>query len=459
MSQNLWSGRFSQEIGSDMARLSYSLFCDQALVLEDLEGSIAHSQALVAAGVLTSEEGAALQSELKLLLATAKVQSLPFKDTDEDIHMAIERLLTEKLGDLGKKIHTGRSRNDQVATDFKLWVRRRCGDIINTLRLLQKALVEKATEYEGVWMPGYTHVQQAQPLAISHYLLSFFWALERDVHRYQACLSNHQTLPLGSGALAGSAFPYDRKLVANQLGFPAVSQNSIDATSHRDFALEFLADLAITSSLLSRYAEDFVYWSSKEFGYIRLPDAYTTGSSMMPQKRNPDSMELIRGKTGRMLGNFTALFTAVKGAPLCYSRDLQEDKEPVFDSVQQVLNCLEVMTGVVAGMVFNKEQIKKQADPAMLATDIADALVKLKLPFRDAHFRVGELVKTAELKNTDILHLTPEEWQQILGFTLVPSAFTFDSSLEKRALEGGTAPQEVKQQLIRARELLSKVVL
>lgn len=454
MSQNLWAGRFSKSMGDDMVALSYSLSYDKNLILEDLEGSIAHAQALKASGVLTATECNKLQKELQALLKTAHTSELPWKDSDEDVHMAVERLLTEKLGDLGKKIHTGRSRNDQVATDFKLWVRRRCIDMVALITDLQTAIVAKSDEYMGHWMAGYTHVQQAQPLAISHYLLAFFWALNRDKARFTACYHNHDALPLGSGAIAGSAFPYDRMMVAKALGFTKVSENSIDATAHRDFALEFLAAMAQTGSLLSRYAEDFVYWSSKEFGYIRLDDAYTTGSSMMPQKRNPDSMELIRGKTGRLLGNFTSLFTTVKGAPLSYSRDLQEDKEPVFDSVKNLTHCLRVMTGAIATVKFELEKIKSQADPAMLATDVADALVRQGMPFRDAHFCVGELVKTAENQKVSILDLSKETWAKILRLPLDPTTFNFQSSLEKRALTGGTAPKEVALQLKKAKSIL-----
>src|SRR5690606_5985731 len=279
---------------------------------------------------------------------------------DEDIHMAVERILTDRIGAPGKKLHTGRSRNDQVATDLKLYVRRRAANLEKAVAALQAAILRKANDYRSALMPGYTHVQQAQPIYIGHYLLSFFWALERDKARLRNAAASAAQMPLGSGALAGSAFPYKRDLVAARLGSPELSPNSIDATAHRDWALEFLGAAASLGNLLSTYAEDFVLWSTQEFAYIELGEAYTSGSSMMPQKKNPDSMELIRGKSGRLLGNFTRLFTVMKGLPHAYDRDLQEDKEPVFDSVETLELCLTVMTEAMDSLKFRTEEIARK---------------------------------------------------------------------------------------------------
>jgi argininosuccinate lyase len=380
--RKLWGGRFQKPTDPDMEVLSHSLSFDKKLYKEDIQGSLSHAKALVQSGVLNISEFKKVSVCLKKLERDIRNNPEILSSADEDVHMAIESILIERIGDLGKKLHTGRSRNDQVATDFRLYCRNQCQCIGSLISDLQAAVLQKSKEYLGTIMAGYTHLQQAQPIYISHYLLSLFWALERDKSRVQHSYKSSGQMPLGAGALAGSAFPYDRLSIARELGFDRPGENSIDVTAHRDFALELLSTLAILGSLLSRYAEDFVIWSSNEFNYLDLGDAFSTGSSMMPQKRNPDSMELIRGKTGRLLGNFTALLTTVKGAPLCYSRDLQEDKEPVFDSVETIKICLKVMAKSIASMKFNLEDIDRKMDTSILATDIADLLVKQGVPFR-----------------------------------------------------------------------------
>lgn len=454
MTKNMWAGRFSKEVHEEMKKLSYSIAVDQTLILEDIQGSLAHAEALASSKVLTASELTKVQKALIQLQKMAEDGTLEFKDSDEDVHMGVERILTEKIGDLGKKIHTGRSRNDQVATDFKMYIRKACVSLVSDIQELQAAIIQKAEEYFGHWMPGYTHLQQAQPVAISHYLLSFFWALERDKVRFFNCYENHDTCPLGSGAIAGSAFPYNRQWVSEKLGFSAPTENSIDATSHRDFALEFLANVSITGTLLSRYAEDFVIFSSAEFKTILLDDAFTTGSSMMPQKRNPDSMELIRGKTGRLLGNYTSVYTAVKGAPLAYSRDLQEDKAPVFDSYATLENCLRVFKAVMETLQFNLPRIEASADPAMLATDLADDLVKLGIPFREAHFKVGGLVKEAESLKCSLFEVPSSVWDKWIGPKINPKNFDFPSSLARRSLFGGTALKQLRTQIKLAKKKL-----
>ncbi len=451
----MWQGRFSENMSSSMERLSISLHFDKKLFREDIEGSLAHAQGLLAAKVLKSSEWKAMDKELKQIREDIELKgSALFKPQDEDIHMAVERILTERLGDLGKKLHTGRSRNDQVATAFKLYCRNKSESLRRRIVVLQKAIHAQASAYQNDLMPGYTHVQQAQPVSIAHYLLSFFWILERDKTRLANLDHALCQMPLGSGALAGSAFPYEREAVARRLGFSDLSPNSMDATAQRDFALELLSALTLLGTTLSRYAEDFVLFSSQEYDYLRLADAYTTGSSMMPQKKNPDSMELIRGKTGRLLGNFVRLATVLKGLPMCYGRDLQEDKEPVFDSVETMELCLEVMTGAMATLAFKTEVIKSKMHPGMLATDLADYLVKKGVPFRDAHHIVGSLVGKADAQGVSFLELPARDWRDIPDGEAFRKKLTFAYSAERRNILGGTGSGSVKRQLAMAAKIL-----
>jgi argininosuccinate lyase len=368
--------------------------------------------------------------------------------------MAVERVLTARIGNLGKKLHTGRSRNDQVATDFRLYVRGHAASVEAKVCELQAAILELAKRYRLDLMPGYTHVQQAQPIYISHYLLSFFFALERDKERLRHAAHSAGEMPLGSGALAGSAFPYPRSIVAERLGFASPSRNSIDATAHRDFALEFLHALNSLGILLSGYAEDFVLFSSQEYGYVKLGDAFTTGSSMMPQKRNPDCMELIRGKSGRLLGNYVRLATVMKGLPHAYDRDLQEDKEGVFDSVETLEICLDVMAGALASAQFQKETILAKMHPGMLATDLADYLVEKNIPFRDAHHIVGKLIAEAESQGVSFLELSKTAWQDIPDGETFRKRLTFAYSAERRSIQGGTGSSSVKAQIKEAEQCL-----
>jgi argininosuccinate lyase len=450
----LWQGRFREGMASSMERLSLSLHFDRKLFREDIEGSIAHAHGLKAAGVLTGAELKKMAAGLAKIKDDLEAGKELFLPADEDIHMAVERVLSERIGPLGKKLHTGRSRNDQVATDFKLYVRRRAADLEAAATALQAALYHKAVEYRAELMPGYTHVQQAQPIYIAHYLLSFFFALERDKSRLRHAAESAGEMPLGSGALAGSAFPYRREMVAARLGFPRLSANSIDATSHRDFALEFLGACAVLGAILSGYAEDFVLWSTQEFAYIALGEAYTSGSSMMPQKKNPDSMELIRGKAGRLLGNFTRLFAVMKGLPHAYDRDLQEDKEPVFDSVETLETCLTVMAEAVGTLKFRLDEIARKMHPGMLATDLADYLVEQGVPFRDAHHIVGRMVGKAEAEGVSFLDLPEADWEVIPGGKAFRKRLTFAYSAERRNIQGGTGSKSVARQLAQAEKIL-----
>ncbi len=456
--KKMWDGRFESGMAQSMIDLSFSLEFDAELIEEDIQGSIGHGKGLVEAGVLSDLEYKTICDGLQGILADYRAGKSLWNSGDEDIHMAVERVLTERIGDLGKKIHTGRSRNDQVCTDFKLYMRHRAAEIQELACDLQRTLLEVAKSHDGRLMPGYTHMQQAQPILFSHYLMSFFFALSRDVNRLQNFLTLHSELPLGSGAMAGSAFPYHRALVAKELGFDRPSPNSIDAVSHRDMALEFTSNLAIIANTLSRYAEDFVNWSTSEFGFLTLHDAFSSGSSMMPQKKNPDSMELIRGKAGRMLGNYTSLFTLVKGAPLSYSRDLQEDKEPVFDSVKTAKVCLRVMKEALETAHWNFDKMESRMLPALLATDLADLLVEHGIAFRDAHHIVGSLVGEAAKKNLQFTELSDALWAEkgVPDVAKIKSKLTFEYSVNKRNIEGGTGEDSLKEQFKKAEAILAK---
>lgn len=454
----MWDGRFDCGMAQSMIDLSFSLDFDKELLEEDIQGSLGHGKGLVESGVLSKADYAKIRKGLLGILDDVHAGKNLWLPTDEDVHMAVERVLTDRIGDLGKKIHTGRSRNDQVSTDFKLYMRHRAEEIRALVVELQKSVLDVAKKNFGKIMPGYTHLQQAQPILFSHYMMSLFFALTRDVKRLDNFLDLHVELPLGSGAIAGSAFPYHRQLVAEELGFERPSANSIDAVSHRDMALEFLNDLAIIANTLSRYAEDFVIWSSSEFGYLTLSDAFSSGSSMMPQKKNPDSMELIRGKSGRMLGNYTAMFTLVKGAPLSYSRDLQEDKQPVFDSTHTIKVLLRVMSEAISTARWNFDKMEDRMLPALLATDLADILVEDGIPFRDAHRIVGSLVGEAAKLGEQFTDLSDEEWaaKGVPNPKDVKKRLTFAYSVSRRNIEGGTGANSVKNQFKKAEAILKK---
>ena len=454
----MWDGRFDCGMAQSMIDLSFSLDFDKELLEEDIQGSLGHGKGLVESGVLTKTDYAKIRKGLLGILDDVHAGKNLWLPTDEDVHMAVERVLTDRIGDLGKKIHTGRSRNDQVSTDFKLYMRHRAAEIRALVIELQKNVLDVAKKNFGKIMPGYTHLQQAQPILFSHYMMSLFFALSRDVKRLDNFLDLHVELPLGSGAIAGSAFPYHRQLVAEELGFERPSANSIDAVSHRDMALEFLNDLAIIANTLSRYAEDFVIWSSSEFGYLTLSDAFSSGSSMMPQKKNPDSMELIRGKSSRMLGNYTAMFTLVKGAPLSYSRDLQEDKQPVFDSTHTAKVLLRVMSEAITSARWNFDRMEDRMLPALLATDLADILVEDGVPFRDAHRIVGSLVGEAAKLGEQFTDLSDEAWaaKGVPNPKDVKKRLTFAYSVSRRNIEGGTGANSVKNQFKKAEAILKK---
>jgi argininosuccinate lyase len=380
-----------------------------------------------------------------------------FQTDDEDIHTAIERRLTEIVGELGGKLHTGRSRNDQVATDFRLWVMEAVDGVTATLRGLQAALVDVAAAHVDTLMPGYTHLQPAQPITAAHWLMSFFWMMERDIERLGDARRRASVMPLGSGALSGTPFAIDREELAGQLGFGAVSHNSLDAVSDRDFVAETLFALSLVGVHLSRLAEDMLLYSNPAFGFIKLDDRYSTGSSLMPQKRNADPMELTRGKAGRLIGNLTGLMVTLKGLPSGYNKDLQEDKEALFDSVDTLYALLPVIAAVVRTLTFDPEAMRAALDDTLLATDLADYLVTKGMPFRQAHHAVGAVVAHAEVEGVPLAELPLEELQNIshLFGEDVYTVFDFERAVAQRRSTGGTAPGAVRAQIAQARARLS----
>ncbi len=450
-SQNkAWAGRFADTANPIMEAFTSSLAFDKRLALYDIRGSIAHCRMLVKQNILTSAEGEKIVKGLENVRRELERQSFVFLPSDEDIHMAIERRLTEKIGPLGGKLHTARSRNDQVLLDVRLYLRDEIDAICQLLHALRMQLAGMAERHTDVVMPGYTHLQRAQPVLLAHHLLAYFDMLGRDDERLQQCRERVNVLPLGAGALAGTTLPIDRHYVANLLDFPRASENSLDTVADRDFLIEFLSHCAILCMHLSRLAEELVLWASGEFGFIELPDAFATGSSMMPQKKNPDVPELVRGKTGRVYGNLFSLLTILKGLPLSYNRDLQEDKEPLFDTVDTVKGCLAVLEAMLPQLVFKEERLREAALGGFtLATDVADYLVEKGLPFRKAHEVVGAVVRWCLAEQKGLEQLTLDEWRQFSKlFTedIVPR-LTLESAVDRRRSYGGTARSEVQRRL------------
>ncbi len=449
----LWGGRFSKATDAMVHQFNASLPFDQRLYDEDITGSIAWARGLQAAAVLTPLEADTLVAGLEQVRQEFEQGTFPFAPGDEDIHSAVERRLTELVGPVGGKLHTGRSRNDQVATDFRLWVMRAVEQLQLHLRDLQQALIERAEVDLSTPMPGYTHLQHAQPVTWGHWLLSHFWPLVRDGERLRQAGVNAAALPLGSGALAGTAYAVDREALAQALGFATVIPNSLDAVSDRDFAADFLYAAALLSIHLSRLSEQLILFSSAEFGFVQLDDAYSTGSSLMPQKKNPDTLELTRGKAGRLLGYLVGLLTTLKGLPSTYDKDLQEDKEPVFAAYDTLCLTLPIMAGVIRTLTVHPERMAAQLEPNLLATDLADYLVRRGVPFRQAHEWVGMAVQMAEQANIPLTALTLAQLQTItpqFGPDVL-AVFDFATSLEQRQAIGGTAAAALQAQLARAK--------
>ncbi len=453
---SLWSGRFHGKLDPQAWQLNASLPFDQRMAEQDVRGSLAWATAIFQAGVLTETEHATLTTGLNAIAAEFASNVFTFDESDEDIHSAVERRLKELVGPVGGKLHTGRSRNDQVATDFRLWLLDHLPALQSAIRDLQNALLERAEADFGVLMPGYTHLQRAQPILLSHWWLSHFWALQRDVERLQDLTGRVAVLPLGCGALAGTPFNIDRDALAAALGFLSPSPNSLDAVSDRDFAAEFLFVAAMTGTHLSRFSENMVLFTTAEFGFFELSDAYATGSSLMPQKKNPDMFELGRGKAGTLLGLLTGLMATLKGLPSTYDKDLQEDKPAVFAAFDTLTGLLPVLANAIRTLTVHPERMLAALDPAMLATDLADYLVEKGVPFREAHEAAGKAVATAAESGTSIEALPLETYQSLHpGFgSDVRSVFDAEKSVSRRKSLGGTAPEAVEVQMKKAKEVI-----
>jgi argininosuccinate lyase len=456
---NLWGGRFTGEADSGFAQFNQSFSFDRRLFEADIRGSIAHSTGLVSAGILTVEDADRIKSAFVQILASGKSNPKYFDElASEDVHSFVEARLVELVGDLGRKLHTGRSRNDQVATDLRLWLRDETDALDSLLRTAQQALLDFAETNREVAIPGYTHLQRAQPILLAHWCLAYFEMLARDRERLIEVRKRVNILPLGSAALAGTSFAIDRAAVAQALGFETVSANSLDAVSDRDFVIEFASAAALIMMHLSRLAEDIVLYCTNEFGFFELSDAVATGSSLMPQKKNPDSMELVRGKTGRVFGHLQSLLTTMKGLPLAYNKDMQEDKEALFDMVDTVAACLSVATTVLRNIRVNAARSLDAATHGYLnATELADYLTRKGMPFREAHETVGRIVVQAIERRVEINELPLDEMR---SFSPLIEQDVFDAlslarTLDAKSQTGGTSPARVADELTRARLSLS----
>ncbi|AEJ43086.1 argininosuccinate lyase [Alicyclobacillus acidocaldarius] len=451
----LWGGRFNEDTNQLVLEYTASISFDKRLLPYDIRGSIAHARMLGQTGILAPHEARAIIDGLESLLADYEAGKLEFRLEDEDVHMNVERLLTERIGDVAKKLHTARSRNDQVALDMHLWARDAVDELLAGVKRLERALLSAAERHLDVIVPGFTHLQRAQPVLFAHHLLAYVWMLVRDERRLLALKDEIDMMPLGAAALAGTTFPIDREMVAEELGFTRLYENSMDAVSDRDYLLGLLFNCATLMTHLSRLAEEMVLWSSEEFGWIELSDAYATGSSIMPQKKNPDVPELVRGKTGRVYGHLMGLLTVLKGLPLAYNKDLQEDKEGAFDAVDTVVPALELMAGTVETMKVRRERLQHAfARDFSNATDLADYLVRKGLPFREAHEVVGRLVSDALAKGTNLAGLSLEEMQARSPLIDEDAYEALDIArvVEARQSRGGTAPSAVRLQLVLAKE-------
>ncbi|MEW5726462.1 MAG: argininosuccinate lyase [Pseudomonadota bacterium] len=452
---SMWGGRFAGGPAAIMQRINASIDFDKRLYAQDIRGSKAHCRMLVRQGIIAAEDGDAILAGLDTVLQEIEAGDFPFSTALEDIHMNVEARLAELIGDAAGRLHTARSRNDQVATDFRLWVRDAIDGMDGALKELQAALITRAEEHAGTVMPGFTHLQAAQPVTMGHHLLAYVEMFGRDRGRLRDARARLNECPLGSAALAGTSFPIDRHFTAAELGFAGPMRNSLDGVSDRDFALEFMSTAAICAVHLSRLAEELVVWTSAQFRFVRLSDGFTTGSSIMPQKRNPDAAELVRAKTGRVIGDLNALLIVMKGLPLAYSKDMQEDKEPAFEVADTMELSIAAMTGMIRDMTVNKEVLAQAAGAGFTtATDIADWCVReLKIPFRRAHHVAGSLVKLAEAKGCDLPDLTLDEMRGVEpGITEEARAvLSVASSVASRTSFGGTAPDRVREQAADAR--------
>ena len=453
-----WGGRFVGTPSRFLDEFGASLPVDRRMWAEDIRGSIAHARMLAAQGIISQADADSIETGLSEIYREIREDRFEFDVADEDVHMAIERELTERIGPAGARLHTARSRNDQVATDTRMYAKTAAAMLAEHLTDLREALTRRAEEHLGVVMPGYTHLQRAQPVLLSHHLLAYAWMLTRDVTRLRHAWEGADVLPLGSAALAGTTFDIDRRYVADRLGFSEVSANSLDAVSDRDFLLDLAYACAVSMVHLSRLAEELVLWSSEEFGFVTLDDTYATGSSIMPQKKNPDFAELVRGKTGRVVGDLVSLLVTLKALPLAYNKDMQEDKEAVFDAIDTLSDCVRVMEGMVSTLRFCEERMSQAARGGfMAATDLADHLAARGVPFRKAHEIVGALVLACERDGRTLQDLTLEDLRGASDRFGPDALDAVDIShvVERRASEGGTAESAVAAQLQSMRDVLA----
>jgi argininosuccinate lyase len=451
----LWGGRFAQKLDQQAWDLNTSLAVDQRMAIQDVQGSLAWAEAIHHAGILSDEEYASICAGLTMVRNEFSSERFSFVPTDEDIHTAVERRLTELIGDAAGRLHTGRSRNDQVATDFRLWMLHAIPALTGALKGMQSALVGQADAAGDTIMPGYTHLQRAQPVLLAHWWLSHYWSLQRDLLRLDDMVERVSVLPLGSGALAGVPFEIDRDALAKALGFAEVSQNSLDAVSDRDFAAEYLFCTTMIGIHLSKLAEQIVLYTTAEFGFLELSDAFSTGSSLMPQKKNPDVFELTRGKAGSLIGLLTGLLATLKGLPSTYDKDLQEDKAPVFQATDTVLATLPVLVEALRTITVKPERMRDGIDATMMATDLADYLVAKDVPFREAHAMAGKAVRAAMAEKLSLEKMPLEAYQTIGPFEAdVYQVFDPMKSIQKRNAIGGTSLQSVKNQIAKCRRNL-----
>lgn len=457
MDKKMWGGRFSSDLGEEAAGFHSSISFDCRLYREDILGSIAHAKMLGKTGIISRQESEDIVAGLRGILEDAQKGRIEFSEGDEDIHMNIERLLTQRIGEAGKKLHTGRSRNDQVVLDMRMFIKHASLDLSDSIKALMGALTEIAEDNLNTIMPAYTHMQKAQPTTLAHHIMAYCEMFFRDIMRFENTYLSSDVMPLGSGAVCATTYPLDREMVAKELGFSAVTNNSMDAVSDRDFVLDFIYASSVCMMHLSRFCEEVVLWSSGEFAFLNLSDAYSTGSSIMPQKKNPDIAELIRGKTGRVYGDLIALLTVMKGLPMAYNKDMQEDKEALFDAYDTVSACLDVFTGMIQDAEWNVDNMRKTAELGFTnATDAADYLVRKGMPFRDAHETVGRLVLYCEQHEVLIEDLSVEELKSLspLFSGDFYDAVSLETCVEKRAVYGGPNSENVKKHIAKMKEFL-----
>lgn len=455
----LWGGRFTKGTDKVVEDFHSSISFDQRLYKQDIKGSMAHARMLGRQNIISTEEAEQIINALKIILEDIEAGKVAFEVGAEDIHMNIEKLLTERVGDVGRKLHTARSRNDQVALDVRMYLKEEIKEIKGLLKELLKVLVELAENHMDTVMPGYTHLQRAQPITMAHHLMAYFQMFRRDAGRLSDCFARTDVMPLGSGALAGTTFPLDRRSVAEELGFAAITANSLDGVSDRDFAIEFCSAASIIMMHMSRFCEELILWSSAEFKFVEMDDAYSTGSSIMPQKKNPDVAELVRGKTGRVYGDLMALLTVMKSLPLAYNKDMQEDKEALFDAIDTVKGCLLVFTPMLKTMRFRKKELAQAASGGFTnATEVADYLAKKGVPFRNAHEIVGKLVLYCIEQDKSLEDLSMEEYKEVA--TIIDEdiyeAINIEKCVAQRKVDGGPAPEAVTKAIEDAKGWLNQ---